>query len=330
MRILIYSARPHDDHFLTARFRQSDHDVISCAEALCPDTTDMASGADAVCTFVNDQLDATVLGKLRQVGVRLILQRAAGIDNIDLATAHQLGFAIAHVPAYSPWAVAEHATALLLALNRHIPTAWQQVQRGNYLLDGLLGFDLHDKTALIVGLGRIGQCFARIMQGFGCHLLAYDPMLPADQRPPGIEFGELAALWPRADVVSLHAPLLPSTRHMVDAPLLATSRPGMLLVNTGRGALVDTRALIDSLSAGRPGGYAADVYENEKPLFFHDCSNQPHQDPLLDELLRLPNVLMTPHQAFFTREALEGIAAAMEHALTAWQAGKPDPGILQA
>lgn len=328
MRIQIYSARPHDEHFLGAQFIREGHEVRSTAAGLGPDTVDLANGSEAICTFVNDQLDAGTLSKLHQFGVRLILQRAAGVDNIDLDTARQLGLAVAHAPTYSPWAVAEHATALLLALNRHIAQAWQQVQHCNYLLDGLLGFDLHEKTVLVVGTGRIGQCFCRIMQGFGCHMLAYDPFVAADQQMENVEYGELTALWPRADVVSLHAPLLPATRHMVDAQLLLRSKPEMLLVNTGRGALVNTRSLINALAAKQFGGYAADVYENEKALFFHDCSKRPHQDPMLDELLSLPNVIMTPHQAFFTREALQGITLAMTRALAAWQSGQPDSALI--
>ncbi len=330
MHVLVYSSRPHDREVLEPALVAAGHQISHTEATLDELNLALAQGCDAICTFVNDELDAARLQRLADMRVRLILQRAAGIDNIDLDAARRSGIAVAHAPAYSPHAVAEHAVALLLSLNRHVHIAWQRVQQGNFLLDGLLGFDLHGKTAGIVGMGRIGQCFARIMLGFGCRVLAFDPGIPEDARMPGVEYDTLDAIWHASDILSLHCPLLPATRHLVDARLLTQSRPHALLINTSRGAVVDTRAVLDALSAGRLGGYAADVYESERNVFFHDCSGKELGDALLCDLIRHPNVLVTPHQAFFTREALQGIARAMVDSLAHWAAGTPGTGFVTA
>ena len=308
MHIIIYSVRPYDLQTLLPRLEQAGHIISSRAQRLEAATLDAAAGCDAVCTFVCDDVSAPVLQGLRERGVRLLLQRGAGVDNIDLDAARQLGIAVARVPAYSPHAVAEHAVALLLALNRHIPQAYQRMQHADFSLDGLLGFDLYGKTVGVIGMGRIGQCFARIMLGFGCRVLAYDPAVTQDQRMPGVTYESLAAVWAASDVLSLHCPLRAETQHLVNAALLAHIRPNALLINTSRGAVVDTAAVLAALHSGSLRGYAADVYEGEACVFFRNCSDCGYDDSLLDALLHEPRVLLTPHQAFFTEEALANIA----------------------
>lgn len=247
------------------------------------------------------------------------MQRAAGVDNIDLDAARMLGLSVAHVPAYSPESVAEHAAALLLAVVRNLPQAIDQVRHNDFRLDGLLGFSLHGKTVGIIGLGRIGQAFARIMLGFGCRVIATSrskvPM-------PGVESVSLDMLWRESKVVSLHCPLTPETQHLVSKVCLEGSSPGLVLINTARGGVVDTEAVIDALNTGLLGAYAADVYENEACVFFRDCSSCGYDDPLLARLLAHPRALMTPHQAFFTHESLRQIALSVTASVNAFARGE--------
>ena len=321
MRILIYSCRLHDQQTLVARLAQAGHRVTTTALRLEPATVGEAKNSDAVCTFVCDDVSAAVLQGLGEQGVKLLIQRAAGVDNIDLAAARSLGIAVARVPEYSPHAVAEHAVALLLSLNRHVHQAYQRMQRADFSLDGLLGFDLYGKTAGVIGMGRIGQRFAAIMQGFGCHVLAYDPAIAPDQRMAGVRYDALETVWAASDVLSLHCPLCPGTHHLVNADLLKHTRPHAILINTSRGAVVDTVAVLAALRRGGLAGYAADVYEGEACVFFRDCSDCGYDDPLLKDLLHEPRVLLTPHQAFFTEEALTNIATATLDNVTAFSAG---------
>lgn len=328
MRILIYSCRPHDQQTLVARLAQAGHRVTTTALRLEPATVGEAKNCDAVCTFVCDEVSAAVLQGLGDQGVKLLIQRAAGVDNIDLVAARSLGIAVARVPEYSPHAVAEHAVALLLSLNRHVHQAYQRMQRADFSLDGLLGFDLHGKTAGVIGMGRIGQCFAAIMQGFGCHVLAYDPAIAPEQRMAGVRYDALETVWAASDVLSLHCPLCPDTHHLVNADLLKHTRPHAILINTSRGAVVDTVAVLAALRRGDLAGYAADVYEGEACVFFRDCSDCGYDDPLLKDLLHEPRVLLTPHQAFFTEEALANIATATLDNVTAFSAGRRSANFL--
>jgi D-lactate dehydrogenase len=265
-----------------------------------------------------DPLDAVMLSALAAQGVRLIVQRAVGVDNIDLAAARRLNLSVAHVPAYSPESVAEHTAALLLAIARHLPLALAQVRSSNFSLQGLLGFSLSGKTIGIVGMGRIGQRFARIAQGFGCRVLGYS-------RSPfqlaGVTAVALETLWRASDIVSLHCPLTAATRHLVDAAHLQLARPGCVLLNTARGGVVDTAAVLDALDAGQLSAYGTDVYENEACVFFRDCTACGYDDPLLVRLLAHPRVLLTPHQAFFTHEALRDIAASVAASVAAYAQG---------
>lgn len=310
MRVLVFGVAQHDLDILIPALTSAGHDIQTTPDILNMQTVHSAHGFEAVVTFVCDDLSAAVINALAAEGVKLIAQRAAGIDNIDIAAAQQTGIQVARVPAYSPYAVAEHAVALLLSLNRHVHTAHQRVLRGDFSLQGLMGFDLHGKTVLVVGTGRIGQAFARIMQGFGCEVLAYDPAMPVKDRIPQVEYTELADGVARSRVVSLHCPLLPETRHLINAALLEKFNPNTILINTSRGAVVDTTAVLKALNKGQLAAYGADVYENESCIFFRDCSECGYDDAVLAELLKMPNVLLTPHQAFFTREALDAIAVA--------------------
>ncbi|HSJ03238.1 MAG TPA: 2-hydroxyacid dehydrogenase, partial [Verrucomicrobium sp.] len=271
-------------------------------------TVDLATGHEAICVFVNDVVNRAVLDRLNQLGVKVVALRCAGYNNVDLEHAKSLNMAVVRVPAYSPHAVAEHAVAMLLALNRHLHKAYNRVREGNFELRGLLGFDLYGKTVTVVGTGKIGALFARIMHGFGCRILAVDMYRNPDVEALGGEYVSLEEALPVSEVVSLHCPLTPETRHLINEAKLGLLKPGMLLVNTGRGALVDTRALIEGLKRGVIGGLALDVYEEEDKLFFADHSGEVIRDDIFMRLTTFPNVLITGHQAFFTHEALTGIA----------------------
>jgi D-lactate dehydrogenase len=279
---------------------------------------------------VHDHADAAIIDALAGLGVRGIALRCAGYNNIDLAAAARRGLPVVRVPAYSPHGVAEHAAALLLALNRHIHRAYSRVREGNFALDGLLGFDLHGKTVGIVGTGKIGACFAQIMAGFGCKVLAYDLVENPAVRALGAVYVPLDRLFAEADVISLHCPLTPATHHLVGAAALARMRKGVYLINTGRGPLIDTTAVIKALKSGRLGGLAIDVYEEEEGVFYEDLSSAILTDDVLARLLTFPNVIVTSHQAFFTREAMTAIAATTLANLDDLAAGRPCQNALKA
>jgi D-lactate dehydrogenase len=308
MRIAVYSTRPYDRRFLAEANADGRHELTFLQARLDLHTTLTASGAQAVCAFVNDDLGAPVLQSLQRLGVRLVLLRSAGFNHVDVEAAAALGLAVGRVPEYSPHAVAEHTAALLLTLNRKIHRAHARVREGNFQLEGLMGFDLHGSTCGIVGTGRIGACFARIMAGFGCRLLAYDPRPDPALQALGVRYVALPELLAGSDIVSLHCPLTPATRHLIDAAALAQMKPGAMLLNTSRGAVVDTRAVIGALKSGRLGSLGLDVYEEEGDLFFRDLSAEVLQDDVFARLLTFPNVLITGHQAFFTVQALGEIA----------------------
>jgi len=275
---------------------------------LSSETAGIAAGATAVCVFVNDRLDRPCLEALHHAGVRLVALRCAGYNNVDVADARALGLAVVRVPAYSPHAVAEHTVGLLLTLNRKIHRAYNRVRELNFSLSGLVGFDLHGKTVGIVGTGRIGRVAAQIFRGFGCRVLAYDPTPMNDWAAThGISYVDLHALLAESDVVSLHLPLTPQTHHLLNATTLARMKRGAHLINSSRGKLVDTSALIEALKSGHIGGVALDVYEEEAGIFFKDLSGEVLQDDELSRLLTFPNVLITAHQAFLTHEALSEI-----------------------
>ncbi len=286
-------------------------------------TAALAAGCGAVCVFVNDCVDAAVLEVLAGSGVRLVALRCAGFNNVDLGAARRLGVAVVRVPEYSPHAIAEHAVALILALNRKLVRAASRIRDGNFLLEGLVGFDLFGKTVGVVGTGRIGAVFARIMHGFGCKILGLDPRPDQDLvRETGLEYCELRELLSRCDIVSLHLPLNEGSRHLLNAETISWMKSGAMLVNTGRGALVETEALMAGLKSGQIGAAGLDVYEEEEGVFFEDHSGEVLNDEKLTWLLMCPNVLVTAHQAFLTREALHELATATLSNVEALAGGK--------
>jgi D-lactate dehydrogenase len=286
------------------------------------ETAPLAHGFPVVCVFVNDQVDHAILERLALGGTQLIATRSAGYNHIDLHAADELGLCVVRVPAYSPHAVAEHTVGLILTLNRKIHRAYNRVRDGNFALEGLLGFDLVGRTVGIVGTGNIGIVVAQIMKGFGCQILAYDPYPNPQAEALGAQYLPLEQLVSGSDIVTLHCPLTPQTYHLVNESLLEKVKPGLMLINTSRGALLDTPAVIEALKSEKIASLGMDVYEEEEGLFFEDLSNQVIRDDVFARLLTFPNVLITGHQAFFTKEALQGIAQTTLDNITAFSMGK--------
>jgi len=308
MKVAVYSTKPYDRQFLdVANGGRHELRYLDCR--LTDQTAPLAKGASAVCLFASDHAGEAAIAEFARLGIRLIALRTAGFNNVDLKAAAGRGIAVARVPAYSPHAVAEHTIALILSLVRKVHRAYNRVREGNFSLDGLMGFDLNGKTIGIVGAGNIGSVVARIARGFGCSVLAYDPVARADCEASGVHYVGMDELLDRSHIVTLHCPLNDSSRHLIGPAALARMRNGALLINTSRGAVVDTHAVIDALKQQRLGGLAIDVYEEEDALFFEDRSNGPIMDDQFARLLTFPNVLITGHQGFFTVEALTAIAA---------------------
>lgn len=305
MKVAFFSTHSFDREAFDA-CNQARHQLVYLETPLSEATAELAAGFPAICVFVNDRVNRPVLEQLARGGTRLVALRSAGFNHVDLEAASQLGLTVARVPAYSPHAVAEHAVGLMLNLNRKFHRAYARTREHNFRLEGLLGFDFHGRTVGLVGLGQIGRLVARIMLAFGCNVLAHDPVVSSP--PPGVRLVELDELLSQSDVVSLHCPLTPQTRHLISEPQLALMKRGALLVNTGRGGLIDSRALVGALKSGHLGGLGLDVYEEEEKVFFRDLSEQPLGDDVLARLLTFPNVLVTAHQGFFTRDALHNIA----------------------
>lgn len=310
MDVTVFSTRSYDQEFLAAANESAGnpHRLRYLEAGLSAQTVALAAGAEAICTFVNDRIDRAVLEALRSQGTRLVALRSAGFNNVDLEAAEDVGIAVARVPSYSPEAIAEHTVALILSLNRKLHRAYVRVREGNFALDGLLGFDLAKRTIGIVGTGRIGFLVARILKGFGCEVLAFDPRPNPATAEIGANYVDLPSLLAEADIISIHCPLTPQTRHLIDAEAIARMRTGAMLINTSRGAVIDTRAAIEGLKSGQLGSLGLDVYEEEGDLFFRDLSDQMLQDDVFARLLTFPNVLITGHQGFFTREAMTAIA----------------------
>jgi D-lactate dehydrogenase len=321
---VVFDTKPYDREPLQRAC--SEHAIewrfMDCR--LSAETAAAARGAQAVCIFVNDRADRPCLEALAKLGVKHVALRCAGFNGIDLPAAKELGFSVTRVPAYSPYAVAEHAVALLLALNRKIPRAYNRVHDLNFSLQGLVGFDLHGKTAGIFGTGRIGRIAAQILRGFGMRVLAFDPFPSADwAQVHTVEYTDARTLARESEVISLHTPLTPETHHIIRRETLELMKPGAILINVSRGALIDTKALIEALKSGRLGGVALDVYEEEEGVFFEDLSGKILHDDELARLLTFPNVLITAHQAFLTQEALAEIARVTVANLTAFGLGQP-------
>lgn len=308
MKIAVYSSKPYDEETLTAA-NTAGHVWTFLKLRLDAQTAPLAAGHHAVCAFVNDVLNKDVLEILHGAGIRLIVMRCAGYNNVDLKAAQRLGLTVARVPEYSPYAVAEHTIGLLLSLNRQIHRAHNRIRERNFALQGLMGFDLHGKTVGVVGTGKIGSQVCRILTGFGCNVVAYDRYPSADMKAINVRYMPLETLLKSSDVVTLHCPLTPKTHHLINAATIEHMKPGAMLLNTSRGGLLNTRDVIRGLKSGKIGSLAIDVYEKEAELFFEDRSDSELQDVTFARLLTFPNVLVTGHQAFFTREALSKIAA---------------------
>ena len=320
---VVFDTKSYDRESLQ---RAGSNDAITwrfLESRLSAETAPSAHGAQAICIFVNDHADRPCLEALQSLGVKHIALRCAGFNGVDLVAAKDLGISVTRVPAYSPYAVAEHAVALLLALNRKIPRANNRVRDLNFSLNGLVGFDLHGKTAGIFGTGKIGRVAAEILRGFGMKVLAFD-IYPSEEwaRQFGVEYTDAKTLARESEVISLHTPLTPETYHVMRRETLELMKPGAILINVSRGALIDTKALIEALKRGRLGGVGLDVYEEEEGVFFEDLSGQILHDDELARLLTFPNVLITAHQAFLTREALAEIARVTTENLVAFGAGK--------
>jgi D-lactate dehydrogenase len=329
MHILFFSARQYDRREFAAANR-GRHELTFVETHLHADTAPIARGYPAICAFVNDALDAAVLGVLAAGGTRLIALRCAGYNNIDLAAAARLGLTVVRVPAYSPHAVAEHVAGLVLSLNRKLHRAYNRVRENNYMLDGLEGFDLHGKTVGVIGTGRIGTVLCRIMAGFGCVVLANDRVQNPALAAAGVQYVALEALLSASDIVSLHCPLAPDTRHLIDAGALARMKRGAMLINTSRGGLIDTAAVIAALKARQLGALGLDVYEQEADVFFEDLSSQVVDDDLLQRLLTFPNVIITGHQGFFTHEALAAIAETTLASVSQFERGETCTNVIEA
>ncbi|MFH5802901.1 2-hydroxyacid dehydrogenase [Alienimonas sp. DA493] len=329
MQVALFSAKPYDREFFDAAAAGGPHSLRYVEATLTADSAPLAEGADAVCAFVNDRVDAAAVHALADLGVKAIALRCAGFNNVALDAAAERGLPVVRVPAYSPHAVAEHTLGLILCLNRRIHRAYNRVREHNFALSGLLGFDLYGKTCGVVGTGAIGACVVRILRGFGCRVLAVDPKENPDALAAGAEYVDLPRLLAESDVISLHCPLNEATRKLIDAEALAAMKPGVMLVNVSRGAVVDHAAVIEGLKSGQIGSLALDVYEEEE-VFFRDVSDEALADDQLARLLTFPNVLVTGHQAFFTREALTAIAETTLANLSDLEAGRECPNRVSA
>jgi D-lactate dehydrogenase len=322
MKVAFFSTKPYDQKFFQSVNQSFGHDLSFFEPRLTPKTATLATGFPALCVFINDNLNAATLHTIASHGTRLIALRCAGFNNVNLEVAKKLGITVVRVPAYSPYAVAEHAVGLILMLNRRLYRAYNRVRDDNFALNGLLGFDIHGKTVGVVGTGKIGQCFAQIMRGFGCQLLAYDVHPNPTCLEMGVKYVDLPDLLAQSDIISLHCPLLPATQYMINQDTLKLVKPGTMLINTSRGGLVDTRSVIESLKSGQLGYFGTDVYEEEENLFFEDLSGQIIQDDTFQLLQSFPNVVITAHQAFFTEDALSNIAQTTLANITAMETGK--------
>ena len=323
MKIAVFSAKRYDRDFLSAANAGAGHQLSFFDVPLDQESVALAAGYEAVCIFVNDQANADVLKMLAAGGTRLVALRCTGFNNVDLKAAEQLGIKVVRVVTYSPYSVAEHAVALLQAINRKIHRAYNRTRDSNFALDGLMGFDLHGKTVAVVGTGKIGCVFAKIMLGFGCRVIGYDKYPSEVFTSLGATYAQPGEIGAKADIISLHCPLTPETHHIINADTLARAKRGALLINTSRGGLVDTEAAIEALKSGQLGGLAIDVYEQEADLFFRDLSNTIVADDVFQRLLSFPNVIVTGHQAFFTEEAITTICETTINSVSEFAEGRP-------
>ncbi|WP_333608825.1 2-hydroxyacid dehydrogenase [Arsukibacterium sp.] len=305
MKVAVFSSKKYDREGFE-QWADNSLQFSYFEQRLNAQSVKLAAGCHAICAFVNDELSADVLQQLSAMGIEMVALRCAGFNNVDMAAAKELGIRVARVPAYSPEAVAEHTIAMMLTLNRKLHKAYNRVRDDNFALDGLLGFNMHGKTVGLIGTGRIGIATAAIIKGFGCKLLCYDIQQNAELDG---HYVSLEQLYAQSDIISLHCPLNPATQHMINAEALAKMRDGVMLINTSRGALIDSKAVINSLKSRKIGYLGLDVYEQEADIFFENLSEQMIDDEVFKRLLTFPNVLITGHQAFFTKEALQQISS---------------------
>ncbi len=323
MKVAFFSSQSYDIEYFN-RYNKG-HELLFHEASLQESTVNLAEGCEAICVFVNDKVNAAVIGQLKAKGVKAVALRCAGYNNVDLEAAKASGMRVVRVPAYSPYAVAEHTVALILTLNRKTHKAYNRVREGNFSLDRLIGFDLNEKVIGIIGMGKIGEVFAKIMIGFGCRIMAFDINSNAEMEKIGVTYVQLEELLGIADIISLHCPLNDQTRHIINTANIARMKTGVMLINTGRGALVDSLAVVDALKSGKIAYLGLDVYEQEETLFFRDLSENIIADDTIMRLMSFPNVLVTAHQAFFTDEALSKIATVTLQNLSDIAEGKPSP-----
>ena len=321
MKTTVFSTHKFEDpHLLSAN--KGKHELNLLEVRLTESTASLARGTEAISLFTSDDASAVVLEKLKDIGIKYIALRTAGYNNVAVEKAAELGIKVARVPAYSPYAIAEHTMALILALNRKLMRAHNRVRDMNFSLNGLTGFDLNGKTVGVMGTGKIGAILVKILHGFGCNILAYDNSEDGELiEKYGIRYTDCSTICRQADIISLHVPLVPSTKHLIDAKRISLMKPGVMLINTSRGGLVDTKAVIESLKTGKVGYFGMDVYEEEEGLFFEDHSDEILQDDVIARLMTFSNVLITSHQAFLTDTALTNIADTTIHNLDSFEKG---------
>lgn len=323
MKVAFFSTKTYDKEFMNRANAQHDHQLTYFDTSLEASTAILAHDYEAVCIFVNDKANEDTLQKLHQQGIRLIALRCAGFNNVDLKVAQELGIRVVRVPAYSPYAVAEHALAMILTLNRKTHLAYERVRNGNFSLERLMGFDLYGKTVGVIGTGKIGQIFADNMHGLGCRVLAYDPYPDQEFEQEGkVKYVPLDELLKASDVISLHCPLTPESHYMINEEAIHKMKDEVMLINTSRGGLIDTKEVIKALKYGKIGYLGLDVYEQEENLFFQDLSGHIIQDDDISRLMTFPNVLITSHQAFFTENAMTNIADTTMQNISDFEEGK--------
>jgi D-lactate dehydrogenase len=322
MKVIVYSTKEFEKSYLVTA-NKSRYELFFTSLSLSADTASLAKGYEAVMIFTGDDASAPVIDALHTYGIKYIAIRAAGYDNVDLCKAHELGMKVANVPEYSPYAIAEHTIGLILALNRKLIIANRQVHQQDFRVDNLIGFDLHRKKAGIIGTGRIGSVVAKILHGFGCELLGFDstenPELIKNYR---LTYTDFVTLCKESDIITIHIPLNEQTRYLINKEAIQTMKTGVMLINTGRGAVINTAAVTEALENKQLGCFGMDVYEKEKGLFFYDHSIEILHDPVLNKLLLMDNVLITPHQAFATKEAITNISETSFHTINCWDSGE--------
>lgn len=323
MKVTFFSTQPYDRVFFDKHNSEATLSIEYLDPLLNEQTVLLVHDSQAICVFVNDKATRSVIEKLAKAGVKIIALRCAGFNNVDLVAAKENGIKVVRVPAYSPHAVAEHAVAMILTLNRKLHKAYNRVREQNFSLTGLMGFDLYGKTIGVIGTGNIGRVFANIMLGFGCKVIAYDVVQDSSLSKAGVTYVELDEVFSQSDILSLHCPLNDKTRYLIDTKGLSVMRRGAMLINTSRGGLINTTSVIRALKSGQLGALGIDVYEQEESLFFRDLSGQILEDDIIGRLVSFHNVLITAHQGFFTQEALDQIASTTLDSLKAFSSGIP-------